>query len=263
MSGKEAGVSRPGAIPAGAPPGPPSKTPVRDPAPARPSGAARAPASPNGGRNERRKEGRKEGAEMAAGCTGVLEPNLTHILIAKLDGDTFYFRDEDGFESDAFLKHGNPKFQVFQDSNTKVLIMKQDTCSPRFEAMSEQEIKDNAPQTRFIIQFYKSTKPGCYPVTISVKSRDRIYHLSCQGNILHFKAGEAPQKINEDQSDIIFFQRGIVGFTDRYQFQPSSCPGSYLACEKKQNDPYFTMILKKVSGDENDSTHMTLKPFPQ
>ncbi|XP_028931827.2 interleukin-18 [Ornithorhynchus anatinus] len=202
---------------------------------------------------------------MAAGCTSVLEPDMTLTLIANLDGDTFYFRDEDedGFESDAFMKHGNPKFQVFQDSSTKVLVMKQDSCTPRFEAMSEQEIKDNAPQTKFIIQFYKNTKPGCYPVTISVKSGDRTFHLSCQGNILHFEKGEVPQKIDEDQSDIIFFQKGIVGFKDRYQFQPSSCPGSYLACEKKQNDSYFTMILKKVSGDENDSTHMTLKPFPQ
>lgn len=55
------------------------------------------------------------------------------------------------------------------------------------------------------------------------------------------------ENINDEGNDIIFFQRSVLGYDDKIQFEFLLYKGYFLVCEK-END-FFKFILKEK--DEN------------
>ncbi|XP_074191598.1 interleukin-18 [Rhinolophus sinicus] len=108
---------------------------------------------------------------------------------------------------------------------------------------------ENAPQTEFIIYVYKDSLTRGVAVAISVKC-NKMSTLSCMNKSISFKEMNPPDNINDEKSDIIFFQRCVPGY-DKIMFESSLYEGHFLAC-KKEND-LFRLILKEKDefGDKS------------
>ncbi|XP_007536770.1 interleukin-18 [Erinaceus europaeus] len=155
--------------------------------------------------------------------------------------DTLYFiadKDEN-LESDYFGKL-NPKYSIIRNVDNKVLIVNQ-SKQPRFEDMADNELQENKPQIRFIMYLYKDSNVRGLAVSFSVYSK-KMYTLSCKDKIISFKEMNPPDNINEDKSDIIFFQKLVKGHNKKMKFESSLYKGCFLAC-KREGDR-FKLVLK-------------------
>ncbi|XP_051846666.1 interleukin-18-like, partial [Antechinus flavipes] len=141
---------------------------------------------------------------------------------------------------------------ILRNIKGRVLIIVKGEKIAVFEEMSDAEIKANAPRTQFIIQYYKETTPKGLAVALSVKTEKKIYTLSCKNKKLHFKEGAAPDKIDDKEQDILFYQEKISGH-DKMQFKSVLYPEYYLAC-KQEKKGIFKLILKKGCQDTEGST---------
>ena len=66
-----------------------------------------------------------------------------------------------------------------------------------------------------------------------------------------------PDNIDNEGSDIIFFQRSVPGHDDKIQFESSLYKGYFLAW-KKEND-LFKLILKKQDDNGDKSVMFTVQ----
>lgn len=66
-----------------------------------------------------------------------------------------------------------------------------------------------------------------------------------------------PDNIDNEGSDIIFFQRSVPGHDDKIQFESSLYKGYFLAC-KKEND-LFKLILKRQDDNRDKSIMFTVQ----
>ncbi|DAA22357.1 interleukin-18 [Bos indicus] len=174
----------------------------------------------------------------------------------KFINNTLYFvaeNDED-LESDHFGKL-EPKLSIIRNLNDQVLFINQGN-QPVFEDMPDSDCSDNAPQTIFIIYMYKDSLTRGLAVTISVQCK-KMSTLSCENKIVSFKEMNPPDNIDNEESDIIFFQRSVPGHDDKIQFESSLYKGYFLAC-KKEND-LFKLILKKQDDNRDKSVMFTVQ----
>lgn len=178
-----------------------------------------------------------------------VEDNCINFVGMKFIDNTLYFitENDEHLESDHFgkLEH---RFSVIRNVNNQVLFVHQGE-HPLFEDMPDADCAENAPQTEFIIYVYKDSLTRGVAVAISVKC-NKMSTLSCMDKILSFKEMNPPDNINDEKSDIIFFQRCVPGY-DKIIFESSLYEGYFLAC-KKENE-LFRLILKKKDefGDKS------------
>lgn len=178
-----------------------------------------------------------------------VEDNCINFVGMKFIDNTLYFitENDEHLESDHFGKL-EPRFSVIRNVNNQVLFVHQGR-HPLFEDMPDADCAENAPQTEFIIYVYKDSLTRGMAVAISVKC-NKMSTLSCMDKIISFKEMNPPDNINDEKSDIIFFQRCVPGY-DKIIFESSLYEGYFLAC-KKENE-LFRLILKKKDefGDKS------------
>lgn len=178
-----------------------------------------------------------------------VEDDCINFVGMKFIDNTLYFitENDENLESDHFGKL-EPRFSVIRNVNNQVLFVHQGR-HPLFEDMTDADCAENAPQTEFIIYVYKDSLTRGVAVAISVKC-NKMSTLSCMDKIISFKEMNPPDNINDEKSDIIFFQRCVPGY-DKIIFESSLYEGYFLAC-KKEND-LFRLILKKKDefGDKS------------
>lgn len=178
-----------------------------------------------------------------------VEDNCINFVGMKFIDNTLYFitENDEHLESDHFGKL-EPRFSVIRNVNNQVLFVHQGR-HPLFEDMPDADCAENAPQTEFIIYVYKDSLTRGVAVAISVKC-NKMSTLSCMDKIISFKEMNPPDNINDEKSDIIFFQRCVPGY-DKIIFESSLYEGYFLAC-KKENE-LFRLILKKKDefGDKS------------
>ncbi|KAM7235512.1 hypothetical protein CapIbe_012698 [Capra ibex] len=192
------------------------------------------------------------GIKMAA---EPVEDNCISFVEMKFINNTLYFVAENGdLESDHFGKL-EPKLSIIRNLNDQVLFISQGN-QPVFEDMPDSDCSDNAPQTIFIIYMYKDSLTRGLAVTISVQCK-KMSTLSCENKIISFKEMNPPDNIDNEGSDIIFFQRSVPGHDDKIQFESSLYKGYFLAC-KKEND-LFKLILKRQDDNRDKSVMFTVQ----
>ncbi|XP_029813485.1 interleukin-18 [Suricata suricatta] len=186
-----------------------------------------------------------------------VEDNCINFVGMKFIDNTLYFiadDDDENLESDYFgkLEH---KISTIRNLNDQVLFIKQGN-QPVFEEMPDSDCTDNASRTEFRIYMYKDSLTRGLAVTICVKCQT-ISTLSCENKTISFKKMEPPESINNEENDIIFFQRSVPGHDDKIQFESSLYKGYFLACEK-END-LFKLILKKKDENGDKSIMFTVQ----
>ncbi|XP_012605026.2 interleukin-18 isoform X1 [Microcebus murinus] len=181
--------------------------------------------------------------------------NCINFVGMKFINNTLYFipENDENLESDYFGRL-EPKFSIIRNLNNQVLFMDRRTAI--FEDMPDKDCKDNALQTRFIINIYKDSCARGMAVAISVKY-GKMTTLSCKNKIISFKEISPPDSINDTKSDIIFFQRSVPGHDDKMQFESSLYEGYFLACERERD--LYKLILKKKDENGDKSVMFTVE----
>ncbi|XP_044524002.1 interleukin-18-like [Gracilinanus agilis] len=171
------------------------------------------------------------------------------------DGTLYLIAEEKAKQE--FSKLNEPRCTILRNKKNKVLILVKGEKKAAFEEMSKDEIQKNAPRTQFIIQCYKETIPTGLVVAISVKTEKKIYTMSCKDKKLHFKEGEPPQKIQDKEKDVLFYEEGVKG-QDRRRFRSVLYPEFYLASKEEKKN--FKLILKKGCQDKEGSADFIVQP---
>ncbi|XP_010593770.1 interleukin-18 isoform X2 [Loxodonta africana] len=183
----------------------------------------------------------------------LVEDSCINFVEMKFIGNTLYFIRS--LESDHFGKLEPTKFAIIRNLNNQVLFIDQKN-KPVFEDMPDSDCNDNAAQTVFIITMYKDSQPRRLAVTVSVKCSKRILTLSCENKTANFKEMSPPEDINDTQSDIIFFMKGVEGHDEKTQFESSSYPGYFLASERDAD--LYKLILKEKNQIGDNSVMFTI-----
>ncbi|XP_074160363.1 interleukin-18-like isoform X2 [Sminthopsis crassicaudata] len=146
-----------------------------------------------------------------------------------------------------YRKIKKPLCVILRNMNDQVLLIKNNRAA--FEEMTDSEICVNAYQTHFTMQRYKDPAKGCLLVTLSVRTEEKTYTMSCKDKILSFKEEAAPDNI-VDETDFLFCIEAIIGYKNRKYFRSLLYPQHYLACEYKTIKDF--LILKYFEIDESN-----------
>lgn len=173
--------------------------------------------------------------------------------------NTLYFTPEDDgdLESDDFGRLEGGISTVIRNINDQVLFVDR-RKPPVFEDMTDADQQANELQTRLIIYMYRDSNAKGLPVTLSVENQ-KMFTLSCKDKVISFQEMDPPEYINDTESDIIFFERGVPGH-NKIQFESSLYKGHFLACEKE--DDVFKLILKEKDENGDKSVMFTLTTLP-
>ncbi|XP_051846664.1 interleukin-18-like [Antechinus flavipes] len=163
-----------------------------------------------------------------------------------------------------YIKIEEPLCIIIRNIENRVLLLKNDSAV--FEEMTDGEICDNAYQTHFIMQRYKDPDRTRLLATISIKTAEKTYTMSCKDKSVFFKEEAAPDTI-VDEKDILFCIESLIGYTTKKHFKSFLYPQYYLAYERK--NVMDLLILKYVEIDEDKdkltvfSTHNCKKFGPK
>uniref|UniRef100_F6UHT8 Interleukin-18-like n=1 Tax=Monodelphis domestica TaxID=13616 RepID=F6UHT8_MONDO len=176
-----------------------------------------------------------------------LDLHSIEIVDLEFKDDTLYL-----IAKQEFSKLKETKCTILRNKKNRVLVLVEEKGKEKavFEEIPDKEIPKNAPRTQFIIQYYKETVPTGFVVAISVKTEKKIYTMSCKDKKLHFKEGEAPQKIEDKEKDVLFYEENIKG-QDKRRFKSVLYPEYYLASKPEKKN--FKLILKKGCQDKEGS----------
>ncbi|XP_072467193.1 interleukin-18-like [Notamacropus eugenii] len=183
--------------------------------------------------------------EVACAPEADFDLDFAHVMESKLREDASCLSGE------ALLKRaGLPICIMLKNSEQKVLFFSKKKEMAIFEEMSDGEIEDNAPWTKFMLQYYGCD--GSTPlVAISVRGENKSYLLTCKSDKeLQFKDSDFPDKIEDGDNNILFWLNIVVG-RKKLEFKSFLYPEHYLACEENK------LVLKEELDSEEASTTFT------